>query len=229
MVPLTGCMLDKKGELTLKDPVVTTPAIKNEGLLRVGVDTSATNVPFAGYSGSYFGIDVDLANALGEQLGLKVEFASIDGKDPVEMLSTQEVDLIMGLNTDSAGASSLTNIGPYMQNGTAIFCVDTGDLPDPFDPNSLDGQKIAAQNESLSAWDVNNRFGQSHVQTFSTVEEAFDAVNSGSVTYVAADAAVGAYLSAKYPGIVCRGFLDEPDSRFIGVANKNDQLSDAVV
>ncbi|MCL2883168.1 MAG: transporter substrate-binding domain-containing protein [Coriobacteriia bacterium] len=235
LVMAAGCSQGAKGSLTLPTPDLKSPTIHQDGILRVGVDTS--NSTFAAKSdtdGQIIGIDVDVAAALAENLGLKLQIVDISGQDPAQALQDQQLDLVMGLNTDTELKSNLITIGPYLNNGIGVFSVGLGTQSGNFDPTSLNGLKIAAEAKTFSAWQVADIYGQAYVQTFNTLQEAFDQVVQGSITYAAADAVVGSVLAQnstftqKYQNIVCLGFLDSPSGYYMGVSPDNAALADAV-
>jgi polar amino acid transport system substrate-binding protein len=59
---------------------------------------------------------------------------------------------------------------------------------------------------------------------YSNLNEAFDALNAGSVDYVLCDAYAGAYLSTSYSGITMAGTIDVPTSAGVAVSSTNTEL-----
>lgn len=77
---LAGCTGSGTYQPELKSAEVAPPVIGEEGTLRVGVNTE--NPPLAGMgSGKIIGIDVDIAAALADELGLKLSVVDV-GSDP---------------------------------------------------------------------------------------------------------------------------------------------------
>ena len=88
------------------------------------------------------------------------------------------------------------------------------------------GNITAAPNEVSF---VNQKSGASvSVQEFANLNEAFDALDAGTVDYVLCDAYSGAYLAAIHPGIACAGTINDPSAIGIGVASGNAELQTAV-
>ena len=74
-VALVGCSSGTYTPQT-KDQAVSNSALKSSGTLRVGVN--ASNAPYAAESsGSIVGIDVDIAAAIADEMGLKLELVDV--------------------------------------------------------------------------------------------------------------------------------------------------------
>jgi polar amino acid transport system substrate-binding protein len=222
---LAGCFSPSiEGGLKLSDAAVAPPSIAQEGVLRVGVDSSG--VPFAGPSeGRIIGIDVDTAAALAEQMGLRLEVVDVKGQDANAVLGAGTVDVVMGIQGEAAGAFTGSQVGPYVVDGPAAFTVGLSGEAPAFDPAVLGGVPIAAQEGSLSAWQVDRDYGSGNLRAYPTLNAVFDELSSGSVSYAAADAVVGSFLALQqYEGIRCVGLLSEPQGVYMGVATEKQEL-----
>jgi polar amino acid transport system substrate-binding protein len=232
---LGGCIGPSKGgSLSLPSAKITQPAIIQSGVLRVGVDSS--HVPFAGLSdGKVIGIDVDIAAALAEELGLRLEVVDIREQDINTLLQDGAVDVIMGIQEEAASATAAATttpvtfggaeVGPYLVDAPAAFAPNYSGSTEGFTVDQLQGAIIGAQESSLSAWQVGQDFGDANLQTFPTLNAAFDALSSGQVSYVAADAIVGAFLAVKYDDVSCLGLLTDSQGVFMGVAADKTELA----
>ena len=185
---LTGCDNPFKKETytpTSKDAELTTPTIGVSGTLRVGVNTS--NPPLAGQSSKIVGIDVDIAAALADLWGLKLEIVDV-GANPLTSLQNGKVDLVLGVdvaNTDTALAKST----PYIKTGVAFFSLnENASLPTA-------ESKISAQATSMSAWKVSSHFGADSMVNASDLKSAFGNLADEKCQYVAADAVIGQYAA----------------------------------
>lgn len=78
-----------------KDPQLKTPDILQDGVLKVGVNFG--NPPFAGETSKAAGIDIDVASAIADELGLEVEFVDV-GTSPDLALSNKKCDIVMGVS-----------------------------------------------------------------------------------------------------------------------------------
>ena len=99
MFALCGCTEAYNPDASMKEQTVDASATKNAGTMIVGVD--ASSYPFAGQSnGKMSGLEVDVAAALAQEMGLKVEFVDV-GMDGLEALTDGEVDMVMGVEEDA--------------------------------------------------------------------------------------------------------------------------------
>jgi polar amino acid transport system substrate-binding protein len=225
-VGLSGCFGGgSKPNITLESPAVQSPDIIESGVLRVGVDSE--HAPFAGLSGSkIIGIDVDIAAGVAEKLGLKLQLFDVKGQDINNLLKDGTIDVVMGIQGEKATNFSESQVGPYLVDGPAVFTVGHSDVPTTLDPTKLTGVKIAAQEKSLSAYQISQQYGDSNLVTFPKLEEVFTQLKSGAISYAAADAIVGSFLAVKQENIRCEGILGTPQGVFMGVAaNKQNLVS----
>ena len=228
VLTLPACSQPNGSQWTLGNPKLFAPVIKTEGVLRVGVNSS--HAPFAGiYNSKLVGMDVDIAAALADQLGLRLELVDVSGKDTLSLFYNGDIDILLGFQPEDIALSPYSLVGPYIFNGPAIFGKTSSQLAATFDPDLLYGQKIAAQDQSLSASQSTDRYGSEYVQTFSSMDEVFGSLVNGSINYVAADAVIGSYHCVRYDSIACLGFLNEGGGVYIAVAPNNPELTDAMV
>lgn len=206
-----------------KDSVVVAPTIGEDGVLRVGVDTS--NPPLAGMnsSGKIIGIDVDLAAALADEFGLKVSIVDV-GSDPAGALEEGKVDIVMGV--DKADASDdFWMSDAYLPTGIALFSLEEGAAV----PTAGDGSTFAAQISSKSAWAITNEFGDDVLVSSTTLNDAFASLSAGEVDYVAADAVVGLYAArTQNLDVYISAMLLAPSGYCIGVSADNAELQNLV-
>ena len=206
-----------------KDPVVVAPTIGEDGVLRVGVDTS--NPPLAGMnnSGKIIGIDVDFAAALADEFGLKVSIVDV-GSDPAGALKEGKVDIVMGVDKADAGEGFWTSES-YLPTGIALFSLEEGAAV----PVAGDGSTFAAQISSKSAWAITNEFGDDVLTSSTTLQDAFTSLSNGEVKYVAADAVVGLYAArSENVDVYISAMLMAPSGYCVGVSNDNTELQKLV-
>ena len=185
----TGCQQQQESYTPPEaTPAVSKPVIAQEGVLRVGVN--ANNAPLAGQPSSstkIVGIDVDMAAALADQLGLKLEVVDVS-TDAAGALTSGKVDVVMGVN--KSDSPSFWTSDTYLPTAVALFAQSSNSTV----PANSASIKIAAQVSSNSAWAVTNEFDNSTITTTEDLKSAFSALESGKVQYVAADDVVGSYV-----------------------------------
>ena len=69
--------------------------IKKDGTINIGVFSDKSPFGYVDENGEYQGYDVYLANRLGKDLGVKVNFVSTEAANRIEYLQTGKVDVIL--------------------------------------------------------------------------------------------------------------------------------------
>jgi len=236
---LSGCFFNQEQGtgLTLSDPAVTTPTIATPGVLRIGVDSS--HGPFAGIvDGKVVGIDRDIAAAVAERLGLRLELIDIANQDPTQMLAEGTVDIVMGVKKSNEVSPQNGLIGPYIVDGPAIFVINQSGVPQPLDPATLNGQTIVTKADTRAAWQAQQAYGSENVIELelapNEIAPIFNQLKSGEVTYAAVDAVSGSHIAAvNYDDIVCAAFLADkdgvyPEGVYMAVRPDNTELANKV-
>lgn len=213
------------GEALAAKTAALSPKVEStisKGVLTVGIDTQDGMVPLyvGSDSGRAYGMDVDLASALADELGLKVRFVSVDDANPG--LGTT-CDVLMGAVDGQVGATTV--VGDYAERASAFFHKgDTGVAK----VDDLSSKSVGVQMGSVSQTALSKTGLMMSVKTYDNLNAAFDALESGGVDYVLCDAYSGAYLSARYEEVCLAGTLDAPKAQGIAVSSQNAELADAV-
>ncbi len=201
-----------------KQQTVSDSMLVKSGTLTVGVNSN--NAPYSAQSsGSIVGIDVDVAAAIADELGLKLELVDI-GSDIDSAISGGTCDIVMGAS--SAGTSYKVT-SSYRTSGAAVFAADANTaIP-------TKKSKIAAQASSLSAWKVSDIYGKKALVESNDLSEAFTDIQNGTATYAASDSTIGAYVAhtsgiSVYP--VC--LLEKATSYGIAVSSTKTDLQTSV-
>ncbi|MEG0324646.1 MAG: transporter substrate-binding domain-containing protein, partial [Raoultibacter sp.] len=124
---LAGCATQEY-QPSEKSPTVSPSVIVEQGVLRVGV-TTENNTPFAGQvSGKIVGLDVDVAAAIADSLGLKLELVDV-GTDVDTALANKQVDIVMGIEKTTTQVTCWRSEA-YVESAVALFAQPgTTDLP----------------------------------------------------------------------------------------------------
>ena len=220
---LAGCQAETYTP-TAKDQTVSSEALGKDGTLRVGVN--AASAPLAGQSSSstrIVGIDVDVAAFLADELGCKVEIVDV-GNDPATALEEGTVDVVLGVDT-SKEEDIYWRSDPYLQTGVVLF----GSAAETSIPTVDSSPQVAAQASSKSSWRVTNLFGDDSLIAQDDLKSAFEAMRSGSVRYVAADAVIGTYVAFinDYDDKIV-ALLQDPSGYCAAVSSSNAELQAAV-
>ncbi len=206
-----------------KASTVDSGTLIEDGVLRVGV-TTESNTPFVGeVSGTIVGIDIDIAAALADEMGLTLEIVDV-GTDLAAALEEGTVDIVMGMD-DSTVTDACWMSDIYIESGVALFAkTDVEEIPTA-ESSSL----IAAQSSSMSAWPVSSPLGADSLYAPTDLKGAFEAVEEGTVLYAAADVIIGTYAAyASGINVDVLALLESPGGYCIGALASNDALTAAV-
>lgn len=237
VLALGGCSLSSVELPTLEKPSVQqaqsasqaklTPKVTDDNLvtpqtLTVGIKMSSTIAPFVmqADNSELSGLDVDLAYALGDALGLKVSFVEISD---VGRSLGKTCDIVLNAKQDETTVAKI--VGGYAESAAALFGKSTGE---PLKASNLSGKRVALQKGSISELAYKRSGLTMKPVECSNLNEAFDAVQSGKADYVLCEAYAGAYMAKPLTNITCVGTLDKPVQAGIAVASKNETLQHAL-
>lgn len=169
LFPLMGC---SKGEDSWAH-------IEESGVLRVGVDP--TYPPFAlAEDTGLRGIDVDLARALAEELGLETQFFYFGYDGLYDALTTDQVDvLISALVILPEKTKDIAYSIPYFDSGLILIAPASGNQVAGID--DLNGKVIAVELGSIGhvkALELQGNKGGFEIRTYDGVSEAMAAVSA---------------------------------------------------
>ena len=199
-------------------PAVSDADLNTPGTLTVGVQTAGTApLVIAGDGDSHMGIDIDTAYALADELGLgSVEFVTIQNVAS----GVASCDIVMGVESTETNCAV---VGSYAQSALGVF--SSSEVASvPVAASELSGATVGVQDNSVSQAALEELGLGVSEQTFSNLNEAFDALSSGSVDYVVCDAYAGAYLACSYDSVFFAGTLDAPVPVGIGVSTDSTEL-----
>ena len=209
---------------TARKPRLSPPVIARPGVLRAAIDLSYP--PFGGtVKGQKVGLEVDVASAIAEQLGLTLEV--VDSKPATAAVLAQggKVDIVMGaVSVEQAVALQLAYAGTYVTDSSAVFASNVSTLT----IGDLSGKRIAVQNGSSAYWFLLDEYGEEPLVVTPTLLEAMRAVVSGKADVVAGDALVAAYIGRGVPGLKYGGQLAPAYPLGVGVAQDKGALETQV-
>ncbi len=132
---------------TSTGPAIAVPdAIKSKGTLTIATDPSyAPNEFYDTDNKTIIGTDVDLAKAIGQELGLKVNVVQAGFDTIIPGLASGKYDLSLSSFTDNKEREKTVDFVTYLTAGTSLM-VKSGN-PDKLAPedDSLCGKKVAVE------------------------------------------------------------------------------------
>ncbi|MBA2808916.1 ABC transporter substrate-binding protein [Streptomyces sp. KM273126] len=222
--------------------------IRKAGVIKVGSDISYAPVEFKDDSGKTVGIDPDLADAMGKQLGVKFEFENGTFDTLLGGLRSKRYDIAMSAMTDTKarqeGIDSDTGkkVGEgvdfvdYFTAGVSIY-TKKGDTQNITTWSDLCGKKLAVQRGTVSH-DLAKAEAKKcpkdktmSIEAFDNDQQAQTRLRSGGADAGSSDFPVAAYAVAKSGGgkdFELVGEQVEAAPYGIAIAKSNTELRDAV-
>ncbi|MCU1601919.1 MAG: atrA protein [Frankiales bacterium] len=211
-------------------------AIKAKGKLVVGSDVSYAPVEFTDTDGkTAVGIDPDLAKAIGDKLGITLEFVNgtFDGLIP-QLTTSKRIDLIMSAMSDNKKRQATVDFVDYFSAGTSII-VAKGNPKGIKGLDDFCGQTVAIQRGTTQddvAEAQKTKCGSAKPLTilkFDTDPEALQQVKQGRAVADMNDFPVAAYTAQKQAdSFEVVGDQLEAGPYGIGVRKSDTALRDAV-
>ncbi|MDR3687391.1 MAG: basic amino acid ABC transporter substrate-binding protein [Coriobacteriia bacterium] len=234
LVALTGC-----GQSTTTTPASTTgssttpatPAYKlvTPGQLTVGSDTSFP--PFESMNGQTAeGFDVDMMNAIGKQMGLKVVFQTEGFDTIIASVNGHKFDAIAsGMTITPERQKTIIFSDPYFDSNQSVAVLKSSGITTE---TQLYGKKIAVQSGTTGEkWATEHLVPHgAKIVPFKTATDAFNALQAKTVDAVVNDLPVSVEIIKEGP---TRGFtiidsIATGEQYGIGIAKDNPELATAI-
>ncbi|WP_063774922.1 ABC transporter substrate-binding protein [Kitasatospora azatica] len=202
----TGTTTDPGAALRAKLPA----SLRSAGALRIGSNLNYAPVDFKGSDGTPAGLDIDLANALGAYLNLRIQFVDRPFAQLIPAVQNHELDLAMsavidtpqrqsGADDNGRQANPGVDFVDYFLTGTAIL-VKAGNPQSIVNLDGLCGRTVAMQRGTIQAEIAARqvaactKVGKSlTIDLFDTDEQALAEVASGKAVADLNDYPVAAY------------------------------------
>ena len=187
--------------------------------LVVGLDDTFAPMGFRDENGDLVGFDIDLANAVGEELGMKVEFKPIDC-------------VWNGMSVTPERKESMALTDKYLNNKIVLMTLKTSST-DVTDASQLANLKIGTQADSaalemLKSNEAYDSF-KANIKEYDTYDTAIMDLKAGRVDVIAVDQVLGEYTNKNLGGEMKECSYDLGDDYYvIGFAKDNTELRDKV-
>jgi polar amino acid transport system substrate-binding protein len=172
--------------------------IKEKGELIVGLDDTFAPMGFRNEAGELVGFDIDLANALGEKLGVKIKFQPIDWEAKELELSGKKIDVIWnGMSVTPERQESMNLSTPYLNNTIVIMTKKGSDIKSKDD---LIGKNLGTQAGSsglkvIMADDIYKDI-KDKLSEYKTYDEALMDLETGRLDAIIVDKVLGMYKAS---------------------------------
>ena len=200
-----------------------------DGTLTVGI--SPDYPPFENIeNGEIVGFEPDLAAALGEKLGLKVEFASLNFDSILTAVDADtQIDCgISGFSIDSERAKLVDFSTSYFVDDLAIATMKDGGYADAESLKAA-GVKIAVQSGTTGESYVQENFSDAEAVAFTNSNDCFAAMAAGKVDAVCTNAAVvSSMVNNSYTDAAVIANYATGEEYGVAVAKSNPELLAAI-
>jgi polar amino acid transport system substrate-binding protein len=207
-VVVAGCGGGKKSATAATTPAGSAavakqvpPSVRAKGTLTVAADATYAPNEFVGPDGhTVVGMDVDLANALGRQLGMKVKVQNATFDSIIPGLAAGKYDIGISSFTDTKAREQTVDFVTYFKAGTSFYARSAGapnvnGLPD-LCGHAVSVEKGTTQQTAAAAQDGTCRKAGKpgvSVLVFPDQNGANLAISSGRAQVGMADSPVAAY------------------------------------
>jgi len=178
-------------------------AIRERGVLIVGLDDSFPPMGFRDESNEIVGFDIDLAKEAASRLGVDVEFKPVDWDGVILSLNKGDIDLVWnGMTITESRQEKINFSKPYLDNRQIVILQAGSGISTKAD---LAGKVVGLQMGSSAEVALNNdadvAASLEEVKKYSNNVEALLDLAAGRTDAVVVDEIVGRYYIAKKPGV----------------------------
>lgn len=196
-------------------------------VIKVGAETTFPPFEFQDEnSKDYVGFDMDLAKALGKQMGAEVQIVSMNFDGLIPALESGNIDMIASAMTINEERSKKVNFSkPYYKSGLSIVVKSDNTSINGF--KDLEGKKIAAQIGTTGAEEA-RKIKNAQVREFNSNAEAYMELKNGGVDAVVNDLPVNEYYLAKSGEKNAKlvGEILNAEEYGIAVSKKNTEMTE---
>lgn len=220
---LTGCGKDDAQQ----------EADTEKATIVVGLDDTFAPMGFRDEAGELVGFDIDLANKVGEELGMNVEFKPIDWNAKEMELKSKTIDCVWnGMSVTPERVENMTLSDKYLNNKIVLMALADSDV-DVTEASQLAELKIGTQVDSsaLEVLKKNEAYEsfKDNVAEYDTYDTAIMDLKAGRVDVIAVDQVLGEYTNNNLGGEMKECTYDLGDDFYvIGFEKSNTELRDKV-
>ncbi len=156
-------------------------------VLRIATEGAYAPFNYTNADGSLGGFDVDIANALCEDMQVKCEIVAQDWDGIIPGLKAGKYDAIVAAMSVTPERSQQVSFSdPYFSN-TLVFLAKKDSSFNPNDSNDIDENLIAAQRSTISSQWLEDTYPKAKIKLYDTLSNAFLDLGSGRVNAMISD------------------------------------------
>lgn len=193
---MTGC---GSSEETSADDASWT-YVEDKGELIIGLDDTFAPMGYRDEDNNLVGFDIDLANAVGKELGVKVKFQPINWDSKEMELTSKNIDCIWnGMSATPERMESMSLSYKYLNN--KIIVMTLSDDVKVATAEDMANYKIGTQADSaaLETMQANEAYDtfSDNITEYKTYDQALMDMQAGRIDCIVVDQVLGEYKNSK--------------------------------
>ena len=223
---LTGCGGSKTADSSSDAQDSTTSTSADGGTLRMGTNATFPPYEFVGDDGNVQGIDADIAAAIADKLGMKLEITDMEFDSLIPALQSDTIDMALaGMTVTPERQESVDFSDSYAKGVQVIIVKDGSDIASPDD---LEGKSIGVQTGTTGDIYCTDDYGQENVKQFNNGPLAVAALVNGQIDCVVIDQEPAKNYVAANSGLKILDTAYADEDYAIAIKKGNTELLDKV-
>ena len=196
LLALAGCSNGQKetNETASSDTTKTSEAADNnsaatddDNVLRIGTEGAYAPFNYTNADGTLGGFDVEIANAICDDLQMTCEIIAQDWDGIIPGLKAGKYDAIVAaMSVTPERAKQVAFTDPYFSNAL-VFLAKKDSNFDPTNSSDINAHSIAAQRSTISSQWLENAYPKADMKLYDTLSNAFLDLGSGRVDAMISD------------------------------------------
>lgn len=162
-------------------------ATDDDNILRIGTEGAYAPFNYTNADGTLGGFDVEIANAICDDLQMTCEIIAQDWDGIIPGLKAGKYDAIVAaMSVTPERAKQVAFTDPYFSNAL-VFLAKKDSNFDPTNSSDIDAHSIAAQRSTISSQWLENAYPKANMKLYDTLSNAFLDLGSGRVDAMISD------------------------------------------
>lgn len=200
--------------------VLVAPALAQQAQKQLRIASEGARPPFNYFDGAnqLAGFEIDLTRELCRRMDAECSFVAQDWESLIGGLNAKQYDVIVAaMEITDDRLEKIVFSKPYAHSPSALIAQQSASLASA-DPNALKGLQIGVEADSPQQAYVVDKYKNSEIHRYATLEEAMLDLAEGRVDVVAEDKLVASeFLENRKEGRCCRIVADLPqDPSYFG-------------
>ena len=223
---LTGCSAGESAGTAEETGAARTVAqIQESGTVKIGVFSDKAPFGYVDADGNYAGYDVVYAERIAKDLGVDVEYVSVDPAARVEFLEAKKVDIILAnFTVTDERAEKVDFANPYFKVRLGVVSPDSAVITDV---SQLDGKKLIVAKGTTAETYFEKNHPEVELVKYDQYNEAYSALQDGRGDALSTDNTEVLAWSLSNPGFTTGvTSLGDTDTIAAAVTKGNTELRD---